>query len=255
MCRYAAPQKGRYREHWQLSVEAIGSDDPAVDAEIIQLYDELADDSASATGRAPQLDRRRELPARVPRAALAWLDEHESELDADARAKRATSPLRVFDVKDERVQEVLARRADDRRVALRRLPGALRRRALLPRCDRASPTSSCRRSCAGSTTTRARRSSSWTRPSAPDTICGGGRYDGLIEEIGGPPTPASASGRASSGCSSRRAGRSPGQQPSTPSSWWTRAARARRCCACSRSCERAGLAATPTTPAARARVS
>ena len=43
MWRYDRPQKGRYREHWQLSVEAIGSDDPAIDAEIIQLYSELAD--------------------------------------------------------------------------------------------------------------------------------------------------------------------------------------------------------------------
>ena len=41
MYRYAAPQKGRYREHWQQSVEAIGSDDPAVDAEVIQLYTEV----------------------------------------------------------------------------------------------------------------------------------------------------------------------------------------------------------------------
>ena len=41
MYRYAAPQRGRYREHWQLSVEAIGTADPAIDAEIIQLYDEL----------------------------------------------------------------------------------------------------------------------------------------------------------------------------------------------------------------------
>ena len=42
MYRYAAPQKGRYREHWQCSVEAIGSADPAVDAEVIQLYTEFA---------------------------------------------------------------------------------------------------------------------------------------------------------------------------------------------------------------------
>ena len=41
MYRYAAPQRGRYREHWQLSVEALGSDDPALDAEVIQLYDAL----------------------------------------------------------------------------------------------------------------------------------------------------------------------------------------------------------------------
>ena len=38
-CRYDRPQRGRYREHWQLSVEAIGSDDPAIDAEMIKLYD------------------------------------------------------------------------------------------------------------------------------------------------------------------------------------------------------------------------
>ena len=41
MYRYDRPQKGRYREFWQLDVEAIGSDDPALDAEVIQLYDEL----------------------------------------------------------------------------------------------------------------------------------------------------------------------------------------------------------------------
>ena len=41
MYRYGAPGRGRYREHYQLSVEAIGSADPAIDAEIIQLYHEL----------------------------------------------------------------------------------------------------------------------------------------------------------------------------------------------------------------------
>jgi histidyl-tRNA synthetase len=41
MYRYAAPQRGRLREHWQFSVEAIGSDDPAIDAELLQLYDQL----------------------------------------------------------------------------------------------------------------------------------------------------------------------------------------------------------------------
>ena len=41
MYRYTAPQRGNFREFWQLSVEAIGSDDPALDAEVIQVYDEL----------------------------------------------------------------------------------------------------------------------------------------------------------------------------------------------------------------------
>src|SRR5207249_7750329 len=42
MYRYSAPQKGRYREHWQWSVEAIGSADPGLDAEVIQLHSALA---------------------------------------------------------------------------------------------------------------------------------------------------------------------------------------------------------------------
>ena len=41
MYRYAAPQRGRHREHWQISVEAIGSDDPSIDAEVIELYHAL----------------------------------------------------------------------------------------------------------------------------------------------------------------------------------------------------------------------
>ena len=41
MYRYAAPQRGRYREHWQISVEAIGSEDPSIDAEVIELYHAL----------------------------------------------------------------------------------------------------------------------------------------------------------------------------------------------------------------------
>ena len=41
MYRYSRPGRGRYREHWQLSLEAIGSADPAIDAEAIQFYSEL----------------------------------------------------------------------------------------------------------------------------------------------------------------------------------------------------------------------
>jgi histidyl-tRNA synthetase len=50
MYRYGAPGKGRFREHWQLSVEALGSSDPAIDAEIIQLYQRFCAGSASRSG-------------------------------------------------------------------------------------------------------------------------------------------------------------------------------------------------------------
>ena len=134
MYRYATPQRGRYREHWQLSVEAIGSDDPAIDAEVIQLYDELLA-RLGVTNYELLLNSIGDAncrPAYVERLT-AWLDEHDDVLDEEARQKRATSPLRVFDVKSRAVQAALGRRAEDRRGALRRVPGALRGGAGAPR--------------------------------------------------------------------------------------------------------------------------
>jgi histidyl-tRNA synthetase len=190
MWRYERPQRGRYREHWQLSVEAIGSDDPAVDAELIAFYDDLL-------GRLGVSDYVLELnsigdancrPTYVQQLE-AWLDEHDAELDEEARAKRQTTPLRVFDVKSERVQEVLAEAPKigdslcepcrEHFEQVRRFLDAVGVRYEL------SPT-------------LVRGLDYYTRTTfefkdeaigAKDTICGGGRYDGLIEAIGGPPTP------------------------------------------------------------------
>jgi histidyl-tRNA synthetase len=190
MWRYDRPQKGRYREHWQLSVEAIGSDDPAVDAELIQLYDDLlrrlgVGDYVLQLNSIGDANCR---PAYV-RELEAWLDEHEAELDDEARAKRATTPLRVFDVKSERVQAVLADApkigdalCDACREHFEQVRGFLD--ALGVRYEL--------------TPTLVRGLDYYTRTTfefrdeaigAQDTICGGGRYDGLIEAIGGPPTP------------------------------------------------------------------
>ena len=190
MWRYDRPQKGRYREHWQLSVEAIGSDDPAVDAELIQFYDDLlrrlgVRDYVLQLNSIGDANCR---PAYV-RELEAWLDEHEAELDDEARAKRATTPLRVFDVKSERVQAVLAEApkigealCDACREHFEQVRGFLD--ALGVRYELAP--------------TLVRGLDYYTRTTfefkdeaigAQDTICGGGRYDGLIEAIGGPPTP------------------------------------------------------------------
>ena len=190
MWRYDRPQKGRYREHWQLSVEAIGTDDPGVDAEVIQLYAELLRRLA-VTQYTLELNSIGDMncrPAYVE-ALSQWLDEHDAELDEGARAKRATSPLRVFDVKSERVQAVLAwapkigdSLCDACREHFAQVRGFLDAYGvpyeLVP--------------------TLVRGLDYYTRTTfefksedlgAQDTICGGGRYDGLIEEIGGPPTP------------------------------------------------------------------
>jgi histidyl-tRNA synthetase len=191
MWRYDRPAKGRYRQHSQLSVEAIGTDDPAVDAEVIQLYAELLH-RLGVTNYVLELNSigdRNCRPAYIERLA-AWLDEHDAELDDEARAKRATTPLRVFDVKSERVQAVLA--------------GAPKIGESL--CDECREHFAQVRAFLDAygvqyelVSTLVRGLDYYTRTTfefkdeaigAQDTICGGGRYDGLIEEIGGAPTPA-----------------------------------------------------------------
>ena len=190
MYRYAAPQKGRYREHWQCSVEAIGSSDPAIDAEVIQLYAEFAR-RVGITEYELQLNSIGDAncrPAYVERLS-AWLDEHAAELDDDARAKRATNPLRVFDVKNPAVRE-----------ALRAAPKI--GESLCAECDTHFAAVRSYLDVYGVTyvlePTLVRGLDYYTRTvfefvgpeeKAQSAICSGGRYDGLVEEIGGPPTP------------------------------------------------------------------
>jgi histidyl-tRNA synthetase len=190
MYRYAAPQRGRYREHWQLSVEAIGSADPAIDAELIQLYDELlarlgVTDYELLLNSIGDKNCRPEYLERL----TAWLDEHETVLDEDARQKRATNPLRVFDVKSPTVQEALAEApkigdalCDECRAHFEAVKAHLENYAVE---FTLSPT-------------LVRGLDYYTRTAfefvdeaigAQSSICGGGRYDDLIEELGGQPTP------------------------------------------------------------------
>jgi histidyl-tRNA synthetase len=191
MYRYAAPQRGRYREHWQLSLECIGSADPSVDAEVIQYYDALLR-SLGITRFELQLNSigdRACRPAYIEKLN-EWLDAHADVLDEDARQKRATSPLRVFDVKNEKVRAALESApkigdhlCDDCLAHFARVREYLDEYGvpytIVP--------------------TLVRGIDYYTRTTfefiGPDestqgsTIAGGGRYDYLVEEIGGPPTP------------------------------------------------------------------
>jgi histidyl-tRNA synthetase len=190
MFRYATPQRGRYREHWQLSVEAIGSTDPAIDAELIQLYDELLARLGVTNYRLllNSIGDQNCRPQYLERLT-AWLDANEDALDEEARQKRATSPLRVFDVKSERVQQALAEApkigdalCDECRAHFEAVQTHLENYAVE---FELSPT-------------LVRGLDYYTRTAfefvdeaigAQSSICGGGRYDGLIEQIGGKPTP------------------------------------------------------------------
>jgi histidyl-tRNA synthetase len=190
MYRYEAPQKGRYREHWQVSVEAFGSDDPALDAEVIDLYAEVLR-RLGITRYGLELNSigdRECRPAYVEQLN-AWLDAHDDVLDEDARQKRARSPLRVFDVKSERVRTALqaAPQIGDHLCEACRVHFAEVRR-LLETLDIAYTVSP----------TLVRGLDYYTRTvfeflnpeeKAQPQICSGGRYDYLVETLGGPPTP------------------------------------------------------------------
>jgi histidyl-tRNA synthetase len=190
MYRYGAPGRGRYREHWQLSLEAIGSADPAIDAELLQLYDTLLRRLGVSAYHLElnSIGCRDCRPAYVERLT-AWLQEHEDELGDEAKQKLRTSPLRVFDVKDERTHALLEsapKIGDSLCDACRAHFAAVRadldatgvEYELVPTLVRGLDYYS-------------RTTWEFIGPMENEnsTISGGGRYDYLVEEIGGPATP------------------------------------------------------------------
>jgi histidyl-tRNA synthetase len=191
MYRYAAPQRGRFREHWQLSLENIGSADPAVDAEVIQFYDTLLRNLGIVRYELQlnSIGDRACRPGYIEKLN-AWLDDHADLLDDEARQKRATSPLRVFDVKNDRLRAALADAptigdslCDDCAEHFARVRACLDEYGVAytiePRLVRGLDYYS-------------RTVWEFIGPdesAQASTISAGGRYDYLIEEIGGPPTP------------------------------------------------------------------
>jgi histidyl-tRNA synthetase len=191
MYRYSRPGRGRYREHYQVSVEAIGSDDPAIDAEVIDLYAEILR-RAGVTQWELHLNSIGDAncrPAYVERLN-AWLDEHEDLLGDEGRHKRATSPLQVFDVKDPALRGALA----DAPMIGNSLCDACQEhfdavRALL---DNLAIPYVLDPALVRGLDYYSRTTFEFMGPdeNANSVLVGGGRYDGLIEQIGGPPTPA-----------------------------------------------------------------
>jgi len=190
MYRYEAPQKGRYREHWQCSVEAFGSADPALDAEIVHLYAEFAR-RVGITKYVLQLNSIGDAVCRPAYLAElnAWLDANAGLLDDDARQKRERSPLRVFDVKSPAVREALAaapRIGDSLCDACREHFAAVRRSLDLLGIEyELAPT------LVRGLDYYTRTVFEFVNPAetAQPQICSGGRYDGLVEQLGGPSTP------------------------------------------------------------------
>ena len=191
MFRRERPQRGRYRQFHQIGAEALGFGGPEVDAELILLAVALWRELGLTGWRLElnslgQPDERREHRA----ALVAYLQAHHDQLDEDARRRLHSNPLRILDTKNPAMQALVE--------------GAPK---LLDYLGEAS-----RRHFAAVQAILAAAGVSWhinprlvrgldyynltvfefvtDRLGAQGTICGGGRYDYLIEQIGGKPAPA-----------------------------------------------------------------
>jgi histidyl-tRNA synthetase len=189
--RHERPQAGRYRQFHQLGVECIGTDSPLADAEVIMLLSDLLGD-LGVPGVELRLGSLGSFEAR--RAYLedlkAHLHAHEGELSKDVRERIDINPLRAFDADDEGTRGVMASAP----AIVERLEGEdaehfAEVRALLDAAGIAyvvDPTL-----VRGlDYYTRTIFSFVCDRLGAQSEIGGGGRYDGLIEQLGGAPTPA-----------------------------------------------------------------
>jgi histidyl-tRNA synthetase len=195
MFRHERPQKGRYRQFYQFDVEALGYDGPDVDAEQIvmlaRLWKKLGLDGVelqlNSIGDATERRIHRE-------QLIRHFSASEQLLDADAKRRLHSNPLRILDSKNPALQELvgaapklLALLGEESRAhfdGLRTLlDGAGIRYSINPRLVRGMDYYN-------------RTVFEFVAPigGTPLTITGGGRYDGLFEQLGGKPTPATGFG-------------------------------------------------------------
>ena len=190
--RYERPQKGRFRQFHQLDAEVIGAAEPAADVELLCLADQLLRELGISEGVTLHLNTLGDHETREAwRAALvAHFEKHRGELSEDSVDRLARNPLRILDSKDPRDRPIAdaAPAIDDFLSAeagaffeavVRGLEAAGVRWTRNSRLVRGLD---YYRHTAFEFIT--------DRLGAQGTVVGGGRYDGLIETLGGPPTPA-----------------------------------------------------------------
>ncbi|MEH0834236.1 histidine--tRNA ligase [Pectobacterium cacticida] len=192
MFRHERPQKGRYRQFHQLGCEVFGLQGPDIDAELILMTARwwrvlgIADHVKLELNSIGSLDAR----ARYREALVAFLEQHKELLDEDCLRRMYTNPLRVLDTKNPQIQKLL----DDAPVLTDYLDDESRAHfealgELLTQCG--IPYTVNPRLVRGLDYYN-RTVFEWVTTSlgAQGTVCAGGRYDGMVEQLGGHATPA-----------------------------------------------------------------
>ncbi len=190
MFRHERPQRGRYRQFYQFGCEALGFAGPDVDIEMLAMTSRLwkvlgidAKLEINSLGASPERAKHRE-------ALIEYFKSHEEILDEDAKRRLLTNPLRILDTKNPAMQELVNAApklidylGEDSLAFLKTLEKGLTSLSIdyviNPRLVRGLDYYN-------------HTVFEWTteKLGAQGTICGGGRYDPLIEMLGGRPTPA-----------------------------------------------------------------
>lgn len=191
MFRYERPQKGRQRQFHQIGVEAFGVATPDMDAELIALSARLWQRLGLASHVRLELNSIGSSAARQEyrEALVAYLGGHREALDADSQRRLESNPLRILDSKNPATQEILAGAPaladyldEESRADFERLTGLL---------DAAGIPYSVNPRLVRGLDYYNKTVFEWVTDSlgAQGTVCAGGRYDGLVEQLGGKPTP------------------------------------------------------------------
>jgi histidyl-tRNA synthetase len=191
MFRHERPQRGRYRQFHQIGAEALGFSGPDIDAELIMLCQRLWDDlgleniklELNSIGDAEERNRHRA-------DLVAYFEQHKDLLDTDAQRRLYLNPLRILDTKNPTMQDMvnaapklLDYLGAESRAHFEGVQKILRNSnipfTINPRLVRGMDYYN-------------RTVFEWVTDQlgAQGTVCGGGRYDPLVEMFGGKPTPA-----------------------------------------------------------------
>ncbi len=190
--RYEKPQKGRYRQFHQFGVEVFGLEGPNIDAELILLTARFWKALGIEKHTTLELNSIGSVEARsnYRNALVSFLEQHKDKLDEDCLRRMYTNPLRVLDSKNPVVQELLNQAPklfdylDEE--SKNHFDG------LCHLLDNAGIKYNINQRLVRGLDYYNRTVFEWVTTSlgAQGTVCGGGRYDGLVSQLGGQPTPA-----------------------------------------------------------------
>jgi len=192
MFRHERPQKGRYRQFHQLGVEVFGMTGPDIDAEVLLLSARMLRALGVADQVTLQLNSLGSSEARAAykTALVDYLSQYREQLDEDSQRRLTSNPLRILDSKNPDTQKIL----DGAPVLLEHLDeaSAAHFEHLKAMLTEAGVPFEVNPRLVRGLDYYGKTAFEWVTDAlgAQGTVCAGGRYDGLVEQLGGKPTPA-----------------------------------------------------------------